>query len=158
NVTIVSGATVTIDTAAVALSVTVNNGATLIWDATTARTLTVGTLVTINSGGIFQSATTGTITTHVLTVGTDLTNNGTLDFSTNANPAGAGITFTGAANNTFGGAGATTDIRALTINKGTANTNVLELNTTNFTIRGVTTDVAGFLTLTNGTLKISGAF
>ena len=35
-----------------------------------------------------------------------------------------------------------------------ANANVLELNPTNFTVQGVNTDVAGFLTVTSGTLKI----
>ncbi|MDT5156998.1 MAG: hypothetical protein QOH51_1355 [Acidobacteriota bacterium] len=161
NVTIVDGATVTIDTAAVAFTVTVGTGgspANLQWEPTTARTLTVGANVTIATNGIFQSATTGTQTGHVLSVGADLTNNGVLDFSTNANTAGAGITFTSATNNTFSGTGATTDLRTLTINKGTSSASTLEVTTSNFTVQGVTTDVAGFLTLTNGTLKISGTF
>lgn len=156
NVTIVSGATVIIDTAAVAFGVTIDPTATLSWEAVTARTLTVDTFVTNN--GTFDTPATGAITAHVLSVGTDLTNNGTLDFSTNANTAGAGITFTGAASNTFGGSGATTDIRTLTLNKGTSSANTLELNTPNFTVQGVNTDVAGFLTLTNGTFKLSGTF
>ena len=101
NVTIVNGATVTIDTAAVALSVTVNSGGTLIWDATAAQSLTVSISVTINSGANFDTPATGTVTTHVLTIGSNLTNNGQLDFSTNGNTAGAGIVFTGAANATF---------------------------------------------------------
>ena len=158
NVTIVSSATVTIDTAAVAYGVTVNNGGILQYEGATARTLTTGGPVTIDSGGVFQSAATGTVITHVLSVGTDLTNNGTLDFSTNADTAAADITFTGATNNTFTGTGATTDVRTITINKGTSNANILELSPTNFTVRGVNTDVAGFLTLTNGTFKISGTF
>jgi hypothetical protein len=161
DVTIVDGATVTIDTAAVALDVFVGTGgaaATLTWDSTTARTLTVGVNVTIASNGTFATPAAGTVITHVLSVGGNLTNNGVLDFSTNTNTAGAGITFTTATSNTFGGTGATTDIRTLTINKGTSNANILELNPTNFTVQGVTTDVAGFLTLTNGTFKVSGTF
>ena len=161
NVIIADGATVTIDTAALALTVTVGTGgatATLQWEAVTARTLVVGSTVTIATNGISQSATAGAQTGHVLTVGTDLVNNGVLDFSTFANAAGAGITFTGAANNTFSGSGATTDLRTLTINKGSSSANVLEVTTTNFTVQGVNTDVAGFLTLTNGTLKVSGTF
>ncbi len=160
NVTIVDGATVTIDTAAVALNVTVGQGASgvLEFESVTARTLTVGVSVTIASGGTLRSATTGTVTTHVLSIGSDLTNNGTLDFSTNGNTAGAGLTFTGATNNTFGGTGATTDIRTLTVNKGTSSASIIEVTTSNFTVQGVTTDVAGYLTLTNGTFKISGSF
>ncbi|MGA9995206.1 MAG: DUF4214 domain-containing protein [Pyrinomonadaceae bacterium] len=149
---------VTMDTtAAVALNVTVASGGTLTYEATTARTLTVGEDVTINSGGTFQSAATGAIA-HTLSLAGNLTNNGTLDFSTSGNTASAGITFTGVTNTTFSGTGATTDIRTMTINKGTSNVNTLELLTSNFTVQGVTTDVAGFLTLTNGTLKISGTF
>jgi hypothetical protein len=165
NVTIADGATVTIDTAAVALNVTVGQGATgiLQWDTASARTLTVGQAVTIASGGIFRTGAALAVNTHVLTVGTDLTNNGTLDFSTTgsaANSCRAGITFTGAANNTFGGTGGTTDISTLTMNKGTSSANILELNTTNFTVQGTNTDGApmAFLTLTNGTLKVSGTF
>jgi hypothetical protein len=164
NVTITDGATVTIDTVATAnaFSLSVGTGlvapTTLIYNATVARTLTVGTNVTIASNGTFSSAATGAITAHVLSVGGNLTNNGVLDFSTSANTAAAGITFTGAANTTFGGTGATTDIRTITINKGASSTSVLELNPTNFTVQGVTTNVAGFLTLTNGTFKISGTF
>src|ERR1041384_216397 len=157
NVTIATGHTVTINSSN-ALNVTVQSGGILQFEDTTARTLTVGQSVTINSGGTFQTASTGTQTGHVLSVGTNLTNNGPLDFSTNGNTAGATITFTGAANRTFGGTGATTDIRAITVNKGTSSASVVELNPTNFSVQGVTTDVAGFLTLTNGTLKISGTF
>src|SRR6185295_3548365 len=66
----------------------------------------------------------------------------------------------GATDNTFGGTGATTDIRQITVNKGTTNDNIIELNPTNFTVRGVTTDtvVGGWLVMTNGTIKISGSF
>jgi hypothetical protein len=159
-VTIGSGCTVTIDTAAVALSVTVQSGGTLQYEDTTARTLTVGQSVTIDSGGTFTTPATGAVTNHVLSVGGDLTNNGTLDFSTNGNTAGAGITFTGATSNTFSGTGATTDIRTLTINKGVSTANMLEITTSNFSVQGTTTDGTpmAFLTLTNGTLKISGNF
>ncbi len=164
NVTIVDGATVTIDTAAVAFTVTVGTGgglpAILQFESTTARTLTVGTDVTNAINGTFQSSTSGTQTGHVLSIGGNLTNNNVLDFSTNANTAGAGVTFTGATNNTFGGTGALTDLRTLTINKGTSNANILEVTTTNFTVQGVNTDgaAAAFLTLTNGTFKVSGTF
>jgi hypothetical protein len=165
DVTIADGATVTIDTADVALDVNVGQGTSgiLQFDTTAARTLTVGQNVTIASGGTFNTGAAGAVNAHVLSVGGNLTNNGTLDFSTtgtSANSNAAGITFTGATNNTFGGTGATTDIRTLTINKGTSNANILELNPSNFTVQGTTTDGTpmAFLTLTNGTLKVSGTF
>ena len=164
NVTIADAATVTIDTAANAFSVSVGTGsglpATLQYEAATARSLTVLTNVNVATNGVLQSAATGTITTHALSITGNLTNNGVLDLSTNTNTAGAVLTFTGAASNTFGGTGATTDVRTITINKGTSNANVLELNPSNFTVQGATTDgtAAAYLTLTNGTFKISGSF
>lgn len=160
NVSIASGATVIIDTAsAVAGNVTVAGGGTLRFGDSAAFTLTVAHNVTINAGGALTSGT-GNANQHVLSVGGDLTNNGTLDLSTNNNLAGAGLTFTGAANNTFGGTGAVTDIRTLTINKGTTNVNTLELNVPSFTVQGTTTDgpVSGYLFLMKGTFKISGTF
>ncbi|HEV7508554.1 MAG TPA: fibronectin type III domain-containing protein, partial [Thermoanaerobaculia bacterium] len=157
-VTIAAGTTVTIDTAAVAYSVSV--AGTLQWEQTTARTLTVGTDATVQSGGTFQSNPAGTQTGHNLSITGNLTNNGTLDFSTNADTAGAIITFTGAGNTTFSGTGATTDIRQITVNKGTTPAAIVEVMPTSFTVRGVTTDtvVGGWLVMTNGTIKISGTF
>ncbi len=162
NVTIVDGATVTIDTAAVALNVTVGQGSSgiLQYETTTARTLTVGQSVVVSAGGTFQSAATGTVTTHVLSVGTDLTNNGNIDFSTNSNTAGAGITFTGANDASFTlGAASTTDFKqtaGVTLNKGTNNTPVLTfLPGGTVTVLGA--NAVGFLTITNGTFKLSGA-
>jgi uncharacterized repeat protein (TIGR01451 family) len=159
-VTIAAGATVTIDTASTAYSLSIASGGVLQFEQTTGRTLTVTTDVTIASGGTFQSNPAGTATTHVLSIAGNLVNNGTLDFSTNADTAGAGITFTSANNTTFSGGGATNDIRTITVNKGTTLAPILEILTTNFTVRGVTTDtvVGGWLVLTNGTIKLSGAF
>ena len=157
-VTIAAGTTVTIDTAAVAYSVAV--AGTLQFEQTTARTLTVATDVTIQGGATFQSNPAGTQTGHTLSVAGNLTNNGTLDFSTNADTAGAIISFTGATNATFSGTGATTDIRQITVTKGTTPAAIVEVMPTHFTVRGVTTDtvVGGWLVMANGTLKLSGTF
>ena len=133
NVTIASGCTVTVDT-----------------------TMAAALNVTINSGGTLQSPATGTDSN--LTIGGSLTNNGTLDFSTNGDTAGAILTFGAALPSvTFGGSGAVTDVRAVTIAKGSQAATV-ELNPSNFTVQGVNTDSAGFLTITSGTLKVSGTF
>lgn len=162
SVTIQDGDVVTLDASGSAYMLTVGGGNSgiLQFEPTTARVLTIAYDVIIAAGGLFQSAATGTQTGHVLSLGGNLTNNGTLDFSTNSNTAGAGITFTGATNNTFGGTGAVTDISQLTINKGTSNTNILELNPANFTVKGSVIDdvVGGFLVLSNGMLKVSGSF
>jgi hypothetical protein len=155
NVTIGSGCTITVDiTTAVAFNVTVQSGGILQYITTPASTLTVSSNVNVNSGGTI-TAGAGVLTTHVLSIAGNLVNNGTLDLFTTA---GVGLTFTGATNNLLSGTGATTDISTMTLNKGTSNANSLEIISSNFTVQGVNTDVAGFLTLTNGTLKISGTF
>ena len=158
TVSIGSGCTVTIDTAAVALDLTVFSGGVLQFEDTTARTLTAGGNVTIAGGGILQSASTGTQTAHVLSVGGHLFNAGTLDFSTNADTAGAGIVFTGAANATFGNSG-TLDLRStngVILNKGTSSASTLDFQPGGtITVQGANT--AGFLTIGNGTFKITGS-
>src|SRR6185436_1979711 len=126
----------------------------------TLRAVTVTTNVYIAPGGTLQTNPAGAQTGHTLSVGGNLTNDGTLDLSTSANTSGARLTFTGAASNTFGGAGATTDLRTLTINKGTSNANILEITTSTLSVQGTAVDGTpmAFLTITNGTLKISGTF
>lgn len=160
RVTIANGDQVSIDVAGNAYSLAVGQGTSgvLEFEATTARTLTVYTNVSILSGATFRSNETGTQTGHILAISGNLTNNGILDFSTNTETAGAAIQFAGAQNNTFGGTGTVTDIRNITINKGASY--ILELNPDNFSVRGSVIDnvVGGFLTLTSGTLKISGSF
>lgn len=154
NVTIGAGCTITVDvTTAAAFNVTVQAGGILQYITTPASTLTISSNATVDVGGTI-TAGAGVLTTHVLSIGGNLVNNGTLDLFTTA---GVGLTFTGAASNTMSGTGAVTDIRTMTLNKG-ANANVLEITTSNFTVQNVNTDVAGFLTLTGGTLKISGTF
>jgi hypothetical protein len=175
NVTIAPGATVIIDTAAVAGNVTVGTAgsltegekgsaeggtpAVLRFGEAGAFSLTVAHSVTIGSNDTFSTGA-GNGNQHVLSVGGDLINNGTLDFSTNGNTAGAGIVFTGASNNTFGGTGPVTDIRTLTIDKGISNANILDLTVSNFTVQGTTSDgpASGYLFLNKGTFKISGTF
>lgn len=162
DVTIADGDTVTIDSWASCNSLTVGQGVSgvLQWGTASARGMAAGGSVTITAGGTFRTGDAGAVTTHVLSVAGNLTNDGTLDFSTFGNACRAGITFTGPSNATFDGTGATTDISTIAINKGTSPSSILELNPSAFTVRGLTTDSAAsaFLTLTNGTFKISGTF
>lgn len=175
NVTIVSGATVIIDTDALAGNLTVGSVGGLAGEAegkleggspailrfgeTAAFSLNVAGNVTIGSNDTFSTGG-GSANQHLLTVSGNITNNGTLDFSTNNNLAGASILFKGASNSTFGGTGPVTDIRIMTVNKGGSNANILEMNMSNFSVQGSTTEApgSGFLFLDSGTLKISGTF
>ncbi|SDY51288.1 beta strand repeat-containing protein [Hymenobacter psychrophilus] len=136
DVTIVAGATVTLDVAASAASLTV-----------------------AATGSLLNSATTS----YSLAVGGNVTNNGTLDLS--ADPAiGSDLRFTGAGNATFGGSGIT-DLQSLTLAKA-VRADVVELDLPTLSVKGSTSTGDGFLlTRTTGatpaddmtgTLKISG--
>jgi len=154
---IASGHAVTIDTAAVALNLTVNGGGVLQYDPAFVRSLTLGGNATVS--GIFQANPAGVINTHTLSIGGNLTNNGTIDFSQNGNASQVSITFTGAASNTWTGTGATNlkSFTGVTINKGTSNANILTFTpgAGAFLVEGAS--ALGFLAITNGTFAIAGA-
>jgi hypothetical protein len=140
DVIISDAAIVTIDQDVAIQSLVVGQGTSGIlgFESVNVRTVTVTGDITISAGAIFRAANIGTITTHVLSTAGNITNNGTLDFSTNGNTSGVGIVFTGAANTSFSGTGTTTDIYNITVNKGTSAASVVELNTSAFSFRGAT--------------------
>ena len=137
NVTIADGSTVTIDAASTpnAYSLTVGQGTSgiLLFNTTTARTLTIVQSLTVAPGGTFQTGAATGVTTHIVSVGQDVTNNGTIDFSTTAtNAAGAGFIFTGGSDATFTNNG-TLDLRntvgsngGLHLNKGSGQAAILD--------------------------------
>ncbi len=154
---IATASIVTIDTAAVALNLTVNSGGILQYDPATARSLTLSGNATVNVGGTFQAGVAAA--THTLSIGGNLTNNGTINFSQTAVVA---ITFTGASSATWTGNGnynltAAGGGGGLTINKGTSSASVLTFTPGLgiFTVDGSPTN--GFLAITNGTLEIAGS-
>jgi hypothetical protein len=156
-VTIANGATVTIDAAANAYSLTVGQGAsaTLLFEPTTARTLTVAADIIVMNNASFTSGS-GALTTHSIIAGGNLTNNGILDLASGT--SGAGLSFNGGANSTFSGTGATTNLYTLTGAK-SALAQVIELNLSNFSVRGLSIAATGALLTSNtgtGTIKFSG--
>ncbi|HJT80421.1 MAG TPA: fibronectin type III domain-containing protein, partial [Chthoniobacterales bacterium] len=171
---VIAARTVTINTSAFALNVIVgsdtNQGGTLKFETSTARTLVVGQSVTVKSDGTFSTETSNASsqTGHALAVGENINVAGKLDFSTNpnftGNNAAAKIVFNGANNSTFSGSGVfNTDVREIELTK--SGGAAVELNFPNpptpgnsLTVRGTTNDPVGFLTLTSGLLKISGNF
>jgi hypothetical protein len=152
-----TGDTVTIQDDVVAYSVQVPSGSTLEFEDTQPRVLTIGTDVIVQSGGVFQSNAGGTATGHTLNLKGDLLNEGTLDFSTNGNTAGAGITFSGTAEQVFSGTGVS-NIRLVTVQKG-VQSSLIHFQPDNLTVQGSTADsVPGWLSLISGTIEISGTF
>lgn len=176
NVTIASGATVVIDTQAVARSVTVGDTgsredlkqdaspeggapAILRFGTAEAYSLTLVRDLTIGPNDVFDSGI-GEITQHALVINGDLISNGTLDFSTNSDQAGAVISFKGTSNAVFNGSGPVTDVQKIVLDKEPGASAVVELSTVNFSVKGSTTDSPGaaYLQLVRGTFKISGTF
>jgi hypothetical protein len=150
DVVIADGHTVTIDTDASAASITVGQGASgvLTFDSTV-RSVTVAGNVTINSGGTFITQASGTAT-HSLSIGGDLTNNGRFDMSQGGSTLICNVTFGKNGSQTISGSGATFRFNNITLNMGTSNANVLD-------VQAVITLASGGLTLTNGTFKLSSA-
>lgn len=173
EVTVVAGATVIIDKAAAADSLTIGGagnfaeskdvspeggspaavrfGETATFTLTVANDVLIGTNDSLTTGG-------GNANQHVLYVGGDLTNNGTLDISTNNGQAGATIEFNRGGDVVFSGSGTVNDVFLIRINK-TAGS-IVDLASTNFTVAGSTTDSASsaYLIIISGTFKISGTF
>ncbi|HRN93077.1 MAG TPA: G8 domain-containing protein, partial [Ferruginibacter sp.] len=162
DVTISDGHTVTQDvTTAEAYSLTVGSGAGspafLQFDnTTTARSLSVGYDVVINSNGnlISSFSNPASLTTHTLQTSGNMYVNGSGVFNSNTFPnSRLALSFTGSNDATFTtSAAATININALTLNKGAGATNTLDFNTGG----AVTLPATGFLTITNGIFKISG--
>ena len=145
NVTIAEGHTVTVDANGVFNNLTVNG--TLAFNA---FTITGGDAL-VSSTGIVNVAA-GTAAN--LAVSRNLTNNGVMDFFVSGTQLGK-ITFNGLNNQAFTcAASSTTNIGSIDVIK-QVRANTLEIITGGtFTVRSETP--AGFLTLTSGTLKISG--
>ena len=168
DVIIANGATVIIDISTPNINSLTVNGS-LQFDQNLARILNVSGNVTIESGGEFRSAPTGStgiITKHTLVVGGNLINKGIINFSATAglggttlNASGTGITFTGIGNAEFNCSEATStnlrQINGINLNKGTTTTPVLS-----FIPGGVfnvqSANSVGFLNIKNGTFKIEG--
>lgn len=158
DVIIADGATVTINTTANTRNLTVGQGTSgvLQYETTTARTLTVNGSIVVSNGAFFQSALTGIQTGHILSLSGDITNAGTIDFSTNNNTAAAQITFTGNSNSLFSSTVGSVDLRQINMNKGSIAQEV-QVNINTLTIQGASTGASGFLTNNNtGTFRFSG--
>lgn len=153
NVTIANGHTVTINTDATCNNLTVGQGTSgilQIGNNNTTRTVLINNNITVNTGARFL-ANVNSNTTHALTVGGNITNNGILNFATDATSL-CNITFNKNGNQTISGTGGTLSFNNIIVNMGTVNSNTLDITASNFTVAAT-----NFLTLTNGTFKLSTA-
>lgn len=124
------------------------SGSLIAGNNNTDRTLRVTGSVTVSNNAALTSAGNGG---NNLIIAGNLINNGTFDLRIGA--ATTDVTFNGSSNQTVSGTGATNDFNDITINNtGAAANNIVELMPSNLTA------AAGFLTLTRGIIKMSGAY
>jgi hypothetical protein len=153
DVSILTGHAVTFNVASsTILSLTTSGTGSLSFTNNTNDSLTVTDSVT-NGGSILGGDASG-IRIHTLTVGGNLTNNGT--FNGIVGDDRLNVVFNGSANQFVSGTGGTTAFNLITINNtGAANNNIVEVSSSNFST------AAAFLgnnTLTAGILKLSGSY
>ncbi len=154
NVTIADNTTVTLDGNDTTNSVTVGQGgigATLIiGNSATARTLTVNGGITVNTGGSLNVNGGYSQTSHAINITGDIMNAGTFNMEASASSRCI-VTFSKNGPQNIEGAG-TTRFGKIVMNMGSSISNILDVSATNFV-----DTVAGFLTLSNGTFRISTA-
>ena len=142
GITINGNLTVTAGTFSVgAFSLAVTGTATVTSTLTLTSDKGAKTFGDLNINGTF----TNTAANVPITIAGNLQNNGTFSQGTGR------VTFTGATSNTVTGTAATTAFGGgITVNKGSSSANVLD-------VQAIITMLAGGLTLTNGTFKLSSA-
>ncbi len=128
-------------------------GGNLILQQGNAQSIRIDRNLTVSTGAIFNMAITGTVVNHALSIGGNVTNDGTFDLCNlvAANLYKCDVTFTGSQPATISGRGATTDFYSLTLNKGVNATPVLNITSTAFTF----SNNALPLTLVSGTFRLS---
>jgi len=122
------------------------SGTLILGDGGPNENLIVSGNVIVNNGAAISAGEDG-----VFTIGGNLINNNVFDMNVGGNDYD--VVFNGSTNQTFSGTGATSDFNDITINNsGVANNNIVEIMPSYFTV------VAGFLTLTQGIIKMSGSY
>ncbi|MCX6141678.1 MAG: fibronectin type III domain-containing protein, partial [Ignavibacteriales bacterium] len=152
DVTIADGHTVTIDCNFTVNSLTLGTGASGILrygNDNTPRYDTVATNISINSGAILDVNTSSNTNGHLMVLGGDLTNNGTLNFATDADSK-VRLEFKKSGTQVINGSGVLTKVYRMTLNMGSSSNNILDVFTPSFTA-----DTANFVVINNGTLRFS---
>jgi PKD domain/Fibronectin type III domain len=151
NVIINNTHTVTINANAACHNLTIGQGTSgilRIGTGAAARTFTVEGNVTILANAIF-TVNTASNATHSFVCTGNISNAGTLDFQPDANSFCNSVFNHGYANQTIAGNGALMRFNLIEVNKGISMSRVLDVTSNTFTAP------AGFLTITNGTFRLS---
>lgn len=150
NATIANGHVVSINVNANCNALTVGQGAaaTLQYLGSTPRILTTNSVVTINSGAAFNVNTNSNVTHSINIRGGNIVNNGIINFFTDGNSR-VNASFVYGGNVNYTGTGTINNFNNISLSLGTSNTNTLDIAVPSFSA------ATNFLTLTNGTFKIS---
>jgi hypothetical protein len=108
---------------------------------------------TIDNGASLAVGITGTAVDNIFNVYGNIVNNGTMNLRPNATYYGTAY-FLGTATQTLSGTGATTNFHRVFVNKGSNQTSVLNVTSTNFTVTNTLSPQA--LTILNGTIRFNG--
>lgn len=108
--------------------------------------------ITVASGATFNVANSGAASANSLSIGGNITNNGTIDLSISATLK-CDVTFTGNTDAVIAGRGATTDFYLITVNKGTSSIPVVNVTSSAFSFSNNNAP----LILVNGTFRLTSA-
>ena len=154
NVTIADNTTVTLDGSDTTNSITVGQGGSaaslIIGNSATARTLTVNGGITVNAGASVTVNSGFAQTAHAVNITGDIVNSGTFNMEASATSRCV-VTFSKNGPQNIEGGG-TTRFGKISLNMGSSNANILDVSATNFV-----DTVSNFLTLSNGTFRLSTA-
>lgn len=153
NVTVADGHTVTLDSNITANSVTVGQGGAgailTIGNDATVRTLTVNGNIDIKAGAAVVVNTGASQTGHTINITGDILNAGTINLEPSTTSRCA-VNFNKNGPQNIQGGGSVTRFGKITLNMGASSSNNLDVSATNFV-----DTVANFLTLMNGTFRLS---
>ncbi|UZJ63898.1 T9SS type A sorting domain-containing protein [Sphingobacterium sp. KU25419] len=144
-----SGGIVTLMDATIGNNLSVTTGTMSIGTNTIGQEISVSNNLNIAGGASLNAAVTSNAT-HQLTIGGDVTNNGTLNLKSGTNNL-CNTIFNKNGIQTIAGSGTTTSFNNITIDMGVMNTNHVDVTATNFSAP------SGFLTLLNGSFNLNNS-
>lgn len=125
-------------------------GGNLFFQNNTAQMAIVEKSIVISSGAIFNVSSLGTAVNNVLKIGGNLSNNGTFDMSVGSNRL-CNVIFNGETDASISGSGGTTDFYAISVEKGSSMSPLLDVTSTSFTFSNNTAP----LSLSYGTFRLT---
>jgi len=141
------GSTLFVNDAAIAGDLSVRNGAIIIGNSDSSRTIVIGGDILIESGASCMVAVTSN-TIHNLIASGDLINNGVLDLHPDSNSS-CNVRFNRDGIQTISGIGTTNRFNRITTDMGSSSNNYLEMAALNFSVPD------GFLSLINGSFNLN---